>query len=89
MTFGHMISLSSASHEDLMASSTALLNSLGQVNKMRKNMNFGSCDTFCWHCITCQLLSSMVPLHSLGHDDQNEVHPDFFGHVMPLASILA
>ena len=32
--------------------------------------------------------SSMTPLHSLGHDNQNEVQHDLFGHVMPLALAL-
>ena len=26
----------------------------------------------------------MAPLHSLGHNDQNEVKHDFFSHMMPL-----
>ena len=29
---------------------------------------------------------SMAPLHSLGHDDGNEVQHDCIGHMMPLAS---
>ena len=28
---------------------------------------------------------SVKPLHSIGQDDQNEVHNDFFDHVMSLA----
>ena len=31
---------------------------------------------------------SMVPLHSLGQDDQNDVQHNFFGHVISLASAL-
>ena len=30
-------------------------------------------------------VSLMVPLHSLGQDDQNEMQHDFFGHLRPLA----
>ena len=30
------------------------------------------------------MASSMVPLHSLPQDDQNEVQDDIFEHVMPL-----
>ena len=31
---------------------------------------------------------SMVPLHSLGHNDQNEVKHNFFSHLIPLVSPL-
>ena len=31
----------------------------------------------------------IAPLHSLGQDNQNEVQHDIFGHVMPLALVLA
>ena len=33
-------------------------------------------------------LLSVAPLHSLGHNDQNEVTQDFFTHMMPLAPAL-
>ena len=32
-----------------------------------------------------QTASSIAPLHRLGQDDQDEVQPDFSGHVTPLA----
>ena len=31
-------------------------------------------------------VSSMVPLHLSGQDDQKEMQPDIFGHVMSLTS---
>ena len=35
--------------------------------------------------ITILMGLSMVPLHSLTQDNQNEVYPNFVGYVMPLA----
>ena len=34
------------------------------------------------------MTSSIIPLHSLGQDNQNEVQHDSFGNVMPLALVL-
>ena len=56
---------------------------------------FRHVSTMSWHVWTmsrhislwCQLLS-MVPLHSLGNNDQNKVKHDFFNHVMPLVTAL-
>ena len=34
------------------------------------------------------MVLSMAPLHSLGHNDQNEVKHDFFNHVVPIEPTL-
>ena len=56
---------------------------------MRCNMPF-----LVMRCRWCQcqhhmllMASSMKPLHFPGQDNLNEVHYDFFGHVMPFASV--
>ena len=41
------------------------------------------------HVMSLALALSMVLMHSLGKDDQNEVQMDFWGHVTALAPALA
>ena len=40
------------------------------------------------HILGMAMVLSMAPLHSLGHNDQNDVKHYFFSHVMPLVPAL-
>ena len=45
---------------------------------------------WCWcQCHIMSTVSSMVPFHLLGQDDQNEMQHDLFDHVVPLPSTSA
>ena len=76
-------------HMVLMLSSIALLSSLGWGIQIEMQYDF-LVMWFLWHKhYMLPMVSPVAPLHSLGQDDWNDVHHDFFDHVMPVVAPMA